>query len=60
MEGRKGQSNPAKDAGLKVGDIIVSANGREINSEKGIAKIIDDGQGNPGVLKIKRGGRTSN
>ena len=62
MEGRKGQSNPAKDAGLKVGDIIVSANGREINSEKGIAKIIDDAgqRGTPVVLKIKRGGRTSN
>jgi serine protease Do len=46
------KNSPAENAGLKVGDIVLEANGDKVNSEEELASILDDA--NPGdVLKLK-------
>lgn len=45
---------PAKDAGINVGDYIISANGEEITTNSSLAKLISAFDGNPIKLKVKR------
>jgi len=49
-----GNINPAKEIGINVGDIILSANQKQVNSNEEFSKIINNSNGNPVFLKIKR------
>ncbi|MBQ4156303.1 MAG: SpoIVB peptidase [Clostridia bacterium] len=49
-----GNINPAKEIGINVGDIILSANQKKVNSNEEFSKIINISNGNPVFLKIKR------
>lgn len=46
--------SPAEDAGLKENDIIVSANEKELKSSKKFKEIVENSEGEPIELKIKR------
>jgi stage IV sporulation protein B len=45
---------PARDEGVEIGDVILSVNGRSINSENDLARVIDVNKDNSISLKIKR------
>ena len=49
-----GSINPAKSVGIKVGDIIKTANEKAVNSNEEFSKIINNSNGKPIALKIKR------
>ncbi len=58
VTGPDGQSrSPAKDAGLAIGDVILSINGVPVQSDSQVAEVIDaSGRENrPVVLSVKRG-----
>ena len=46
--------NPASKAGLKVGDIIVSVNGEEMNQNEQVAAAIEKSFGKPVSVTVKR------
>lgn len=50
--------NPAKEAGLQVGDVVVEMDGETTLSNKAVAKIISKSNGKPINVTIKRGGYT--
>ncbi len=52
-----GNQNPAKSAGLKKGDYILTANDEPINCNEDIANIVSDSAGRRIKLKIKRNGK---
>lgn len=49
---------PASNCGLKVGDIITSVNGEEVDSNKKIGEVISSSQGQPCVIEYKRDDET--
>jgi membrane-associated protease RseP (regulator of RpoE activity) len=51
-------TDPAKAAGLHVGDVIVRADGRRITSSDTLARVIGDHAGQPLVLVVHRGTTT--
>lgn len=51
-----GQHNPARAAGIKVGDAILSAGGTPISSMKELATLIEQTDGKPLTLRLKRDG----
>lgn len=46
--------NPAKDAGLKIGDVIISIDNNTVNSNEEVAKYIQNCNGNPLTLSVRR------
>jgi len=48
--------NPSKDAGIEVGDIIVSINNSKVYSSDEVEKILNDNNGNDYNITVKRGG----
>lgn len=46
--------NPAKDAGIQVGDVILSANGAETDTNEQLSKIISSSNGKSIKLKVRR------
>lgn len=52
-----GTENPAKEAGLKLGDLIVSAGGRPIRSNDELTQAITAAEGAPLSLVYQRGGQ---
>ena len=50
----KGNINPAKNAGLKIGDIIFNANGKEVNSNAELSEIINASGGKEIKMTVKR------
>lgn len=46
--------NPAKDAGIQVGDIILSANGIETDTNEQLSEIVSNSKGKSVRLKIRR------
>lgn len=46
--------NPAKQAGLQIGDVILTINETKVNTNEEVAKIIEDSNGEELSLKIKR------
>ena len=46
--------NPAKDAGLKIGDVIMSIDNNTVNSNEEVAKYIQNCNGNPLTLSVRR------
>lgn len=49
--------NPAKEAGIQVGDIIISINNINVYSSSDLTEILNDNNGKPYTLKIKRDDR---
>ncbi len=50
--------SPAEGIGLRVGDIVISANGEDIHLPPQLARITYDSLGEPVLLEIKRQGAT--
>lgn len=46
--------NPAKDAGLQVGDIILSADGTETDTNEQLSEIVSKSKGKSIKLKVRR------
>jgi stage IV sporulation protein B len=44
---------PAKDAGIEIGDFIISINGKSVNNNKEVAQLINDAGQNGQIVKIK-------
>ena len=58
VEDKKGTKfNPAREAGIEVGDVIISINGQKVTSDEQVAKIIDTAgkSDNKLELLVKRG-----
>lgn len=53
----KGNVSPGADAGLKVGDLIISINGENVYSNEDVANIIESSGGRELVLKVNSEGR---
>lgn len=47
--------NPSKEAGIEVGDIIISINNQKVYSSDEVEKILNDNNGKDYVISIKRG-----
>jgi len=58
IETQSGSISPAKDVGIRTGDIVISTNGKGINSEEMIARIIDNcGKEQKNIrLRVRRNG----
>lgn len=52
-----GQSQPAKEAGLKVGDIVTHINGEEVDSIEYVQQLLEDAQDSPLALAVLRAGK---
>lgn len=57
IQGDNGKTNPAKSAGIEVGDIVVEINGERIYSSDDVQRILNDNNGKKYTIKIKRGDR---
>ncbi len=51
---KNGDKNPAADAGIEAGDIILSADGREVDGNEEFSNMINNSNGSKVCLKIKR------
>ncbi|MDD6728125.1 MAG: SpoIVB peptidase [Eubacteriales bacterium] len=49
-----GEVNPAKDAGIEKGDIIVEINGEKMTSATQVEKVLNDNNGKAYRIKVKR------
>lgn len=56
VETDKGKCNPAKEAGLEKGDIIIEINGKKVYSADSITDILNDNNGNDYKITVKRNG----
>ena len=54
VETKNGKLNPAKDAGLKVGDYIKSVNGIKVTSNEDLSDIVINSKGNQMVFEVLR------
>ena len=48
--------NPSKEAGIAVGDIIVSINGEKVYSSDRVSEILNDNNGKKFLIKVNRNG----
>ena len=53
-----GPKNPAKEAGIKVGDVLVMIDGKPVNTTEEVAAIIEKAGGRKMCFKIRRGNIT--
>ena len=51
------KKNPAADAGIEVGDIVVSINNEKVYSSDRVSEILNDNNGAAFSVKVKRDGR---
>ena len=54
IDSESGKANPATEAGLKIGDIITNINGETVNENEEVSEAIQDCNGEPLVLTVKR------
>ena len=57
LETAEGQAAPAKDCGLKVGDLILQADGTEVQSTEHFRSLVQAEAGRPVMLQVKRGAK---
>lgn len=57
VECRDGRICPATEAGIKQGDVIISVDGKKVNSNNDLQKIISESGGSPVDVQINRDGR---
>lgn len=57
VESKNGTFSPARETGIRMGDIVISANGQNINDEERMAQIIDSygSQQKELTIEVKRG-----
>ncbi|MFA9381919.1 MAG: SpoIVB peptidase S55 domain-containing protein, partial [Acetanaerobacterium sp.] len=55
VEADQGLCNPAKDAGIKLGDVITQIDGRKISANAEVAELISSSQGSELSVTLKRG-----
>ena len=55
VDGQEGEVNPAKEAGIKRGDFIVSLNGVHVYTNEDVASIIKNSNGSPVAAQIVSG-----
>ena len=57
VETKNGVVSPAKDTGVRMGDILISTNGQSVNDEETMARIIDSygKKQKKVILKVRRG-----
>lgn len=58
FESEKGSCNPAKESGIKKGDVIIEADNVSMKNSEMMAESIEKSKGNPLKLKIKRENET--
>lgn len=58
VETGNGNINPAKEAGIKKGDYIVSVDGRKISTNEELSAAVEASAGNEMRFEIKRNGKT--
>ncbi len=56
VETDKGKCNPAKEAGLEKGDIIIEINGKKVYSANSVTDILNDNNGKDYKITVKRNG----
>ena len=56
VETDKGKCNPAKEAGLEKGDIIIEINGKKVYSADSVTDILNDNNGKHYKITVKRNG----
>lgn len=56
VDGTAGSISPARNAGLKVGDLILSVNGKKVYTNEDVAALVKGSAGKTMVFRIKRGG----
>ena len=56
VEADKGKCNPAKEAGLEKGDIIIEINGKKVYSADSVTDILNDNNGKDYKITVKRNG----
>lgn len=56
VDGAKGTLSPARNAGMKVGDLIISVNGQAVYTNEDVARIVKASSGKTMVFRIKRDG----
>lgn len=49
-----GKVDPAKDAGIEVGDVIVEINGTNVYTSDDVQSVLNDNNGKPYTIKLKR------
>ena len=54
-----GKSCPAQKAGLKVGDVIVSVNGKAVYTNEEVSELVKNSAGKPMVFRVRRDGIVS-
>ena len=52
--------NPAKNAGLRIGDVILSIDGLNVSSNEDVAEIIERSNGNAVTLRVQRDSKKFN
>ena len=57
LETSDGQAAPAVDCGLKVGDLILQADGTEVQSTEHFQSLVQAEAGRPVMLQVKRGSK---
>ncbi len=55
VESDEGMRNPAKEAGIKLGDIITKINGKRVSTNEDISSSISSYNGKPLTLTLRRG-----
>lgn len=58
IETEKGSANPAKSAGIKTSDIIVSVNGATISTADDVARLVESSQGKSISISLVRDGKS--
>ena len=58
VDTENGTKNPALEAGVKTGDIILKINGEDVTEYSDVQSIITKSQGKPCELELKRDGNT--
>lgn len=58
VETKNGRLNPAKDAGLKVGDYIKSVNGIKVTTNEDLAEIVINSKGEKMTFEVLRNNQT--
>jgi stage IV sporulation protein B len=53
-----GRTSPARDCGLREGDLILQINGESVSSSEQVQSILQSSAAQPVTLTVRRGGRT--
>ena len=54
VDSRQGAKSPARGAGLRVGDCVLSIDGEEVSSTQQVAQLVETSKGLPLTLRVRR------